>query len=265
MKKTIYLLFALAIISCSSSDDSNPDNPIVDTFDYFPLTEGTYWTYNNESDQATTRDSLYVSGVEEVNGITHTVLGAEQPTTSFMTVLLSQSLVRATETTFLINGELGTSPLEGFPDITIPLVDFVLYDVNSSVGDILSDTSGEIEQTVQDIPLIVSYTVSTVQKETLESGYAGFSQSVITSDLVVNLSINTVIDVGGFPLTVPILQSQDVFIVNNYFADGIGLINSDTLTQYHLEDLSGAGIDLPFPSEGSSSATQTIDEYNIAE
>lgn len=263
MKKITYLLIALVIFSCSSDDDGNPTNPVEETYNYFPLTSGTYWTFDNESDQGTTRDSLYVSGVEEINGITHTVLGAEQPTTGFMTVLLSQSLVRATETTFLLNGELGAPPIDGFPELSIPLVDFIMYDVDAIVGDELSETSGEIEQTVQDIPLVITFTVKTVQGETFENGYGGFSESVTSSELIVNLSISAVIDFNGFPITIPILQAQNVVTVTNYYADGIGLIDSDTLIEYELEDLSDFGIDLPFPESDSRNATQIIDTYHI--
>ena len=264
MKKITYLLIALVIVSCSSDDD-NGSNPSGETYNYFPLTQNTYWTYDTESEQAgPARDSLYVSGVEEINGVVNTVLGAQEPTSGFMTALLSQSLVRATNTSLLLNGELGAPPVEGFPEITIPLVDVKLYDSEAAVGEVLNEVSGEIEQTVQDIPLVIGYTIKTIQKETFENGYGGFSQ-VISSDLIVNLSINAVIDFNGFPITIPIMQAQDVITVTNYYADEIGLIDSDTLIEYQLEDLSGLGIELPFPEQDSQTATQVIDIYHIAD
>jgi len=261
MKKITYLLLALIIVSCSSDDDNGTTTPPEETYNYFPLTSGTYWTYDNESEQGATRDSLYVAGTEVVDGVTHTVLGAAEPVTGFMTTLLSQSLVRATETSLLLNGELGAPPVEGFPEITIPLIDFKLYDSQTSVGTILSETSGEIEQTVQDIPLIIGFTIKTIQGETFENGYGGFSESVITSQLAVNLSISTVFP--GTTVEIPILQPQDVIIVDNYYADGIGLIDSDTLIQYQLVEGISDLIDLPFPESDSRNATQDIDTYLI--
>ena len=263
MKKITYLLIVLVIVSCSSDDDGNPTNPIVDLNNYFPLTSGTYWTYDNESEQGVTRDSLYVYGVEELNGVAHTVIGAEVPATGFMTTLLSQSLVRTTDTSLLLNGELGAPPVEGFPGITIPLVDFKLYDSDASENELLSETTGEIEQTIEDIPLVIGYSVKTIQGETFENGYGDFSESVISSDFIVNLSISAVIDFNGFPITIPILQAQDVVTVTNYYADEIGLIDSNTLIEYELEDLSDLGIDLPFPESDSRNATQVIDTYHI--
>jgi len=263
MKKITYLFLALVIISCSSDDNGNTSNPTEETYNFFPLTSGTYWTYDNESDQETTRDSLYVSGIEEINGVAHTLLSAEEPASGFMTVLLSQNLVRTTETSLLLTGELGAPPVEGFPEIIIPLVDFELYNSEASVNELLSETTGEIEQTIEDIPLVIAYSIKTIQRETFENGYSGFSESVISSELIVNLSITAIIEFNGITIPIPILQAQDVVTVTNYYADEIGLINSDTLIEYELEDLSDLGIVLPIPQQDSSSATQVIDTYNI--
>ena len=265
MKKITYLLIALIIISCSSSDDdSGNSNPIVETYEFFPLTSNTYWTYNNDSQQGPARDSLYVSGTEQNNGFTYTVLGAEETANGFMTNLLSQNIVRATETEFILNGELGAPPIEGFPEITIPLDDLVLYDSQASNGTVLSEITGEIEQTIQDIPLVIGYTIKSVQKEILENGYVGYiGIPVLNSEFTVNLSITAVIEFNGVSIPIPVMAVQDVITVSNDYADGIGLIDSNTLIEYELEDLSGFGIDLPFPSEDSQTATQIIDIYAI--
>lgn len=265
MKKLTYLLLSLFIISCSSSDDNGGGIPAEETFNYFPLNSGTYWTYDNESDQGITRDSLYVSGIEELNGVNYTVLSAELPVTGFMTSLLSESLVRATDTKLILNGELGAPPVDGFPEITIPLDDVVLYDTEASNGTLLSEVTGEIEQDVDGIPIIIVFTISAIQGEALENGYGDFSNvNVLTSNIIVNLSIAAAIEiVPGTVISIPVLQAQDVVVTTNYFADGIGLINSDTLIEYQLEDLSGLGIVLPIPSEDSSTATQDIDNYFI--
>lgn len=264
MKKITYLLLALFIASCSSSDDDG-GTPIEELFNYFPLNAGTYWTYINESDQGSTRDSLYVAGIEETNGVNYTVLGTELPVTGFMTSLLSESLVRTTDTKLILNGELGTPPVDGFPEITIPLNDVVLYDVEAGNGELLSEVVGEIEQDVNGIPVVIGFAISSVQGETLENGYGDFTNvNVLTSKIKVNLSIAAEIEiVPGTTISIPILVAQDVVDTTNYFADGVGLINSDTLIEYELEDLSGLGIDLPIPSSDSSTATQDIDNYFI--
>lgn len=262
MKKIPYLVLAIFIISCSSSDDDNGSIPIEETFNYFPLTSNTYWTYNNESDQGATRDSLYVAGIEETNGVINTVLGAEQPVTGFMTTLLSQSLVRTTTTKLILNGELGAPPVDGFPEITIPLDDVSLYDAEASNGELLSTITGEIEQVVNEIPLIITYTVSSIQGETLGS-FQGFEE-VLTSTIIINLAIVAEIEVlPGVVLPIPVLVAQDVMTISNYYANDIGLIFSENLIEYQLEDLGDIGIELPFPTEDSRTALQTIDTFEI--
>ena len=259
MKKLTYLFVALFIISCSSSDDDSnisiPDN-------YFPLAEHSYWTYDNESNIGATRDSLYVAGIEETNGVNNTVFGAQQPVVGFMTTLFSQSLVRGTETQLIINGEIGAPPIEGFPDISIPLEDVLLYNTEADNGTLLSEASGEIEQDLDGIPIIISYSVSTVQGEMFNS-FEGYND-VISSKIIVNLSIVAEIEIlPGVVLPIPILAAQDIMTVTNYYANTIGLISSENFIEYELQDLSEYGIEFPFPSEDSRTATQDIDTYEI--
>jgi hypothetical protein len=54
-----------------------------------------------------------------------------------------------------------------------------------------------------------------------------------------------------------------VLIATNIYTDGIGLTNSEVLIEFTLEDLSGLGIELPFPESGSTGSSQTIDTYFI--
>ncbi len=262
------LLISFIVFSCSTNDDGGDDNgtdPEEQVYNYFPLSANTYWTYDNESDQGTTRDSMYVAGTEELNGFTYTALGAQEPATSFMVSLLSQSLLRTTDSDLIINGELGAPPIDGFPEITIPLEDVVLYSSTANNGEVLSEITGEILQVVNDIPLIIGYTISTVQEETLENGIDGFTGiRVLVSKIVVNLSVGAEIEIiPGTVLTIPVLQAQDVVVETSYYAEEIGLVLSESLIEYQLEDLSGLGIDLPFPSEDSRTATQIIDTYEI--
>lgn len=263
MKKLPYLLIALVIVMSCSDDDNSDSTPIIvdEVIDYFPLSPNTYWTYNNESEEGPTRDSLYVAGASN----SYTMLEAREPKTGFMISLLSQSLVRATDTELILKGELGTPPVDGFPEISIPLNDVALYNTEASNGEVLDVTTGEIEQTIQDIPLVIGYTITTKQGEVFENGYGDFTdRSVIKSYFIVNLSIAANIEiVPGTVLTIPVLEAQDVITTTNYYAENIGLINSDTLIEYELEDLSGIGVDLPIPQQDSRTATQDIDTYFI--
>jgi hypothetical protein len=265
MKKIAFLLLSFLIISCSSSDD-NGGTPIIENFDYFPLTMGSNWTYNNEdTEQDPTRDSLYVSSIEVINGFDHSEFSALNPVSGFMTNVLSQSMLRTTDNELILNGVLGTPPVEGFPEIAIPLIDVIIYDMNKSNGSLLSEVTGEIEEVIEDIPLKIGYNIRTIQGEIMDDGYGIYTDSsVLTSKIIVNLSIFAGIElIPGTIIEIPILQPQDVITSTNYFADGIGVIFCDTQIEYQLEDLSALGIELPIPTEGSSIATQSLDTYQI--
>jgi hypothetical protein len=268
MKKITFTLLILLIISCSSSDDSEIIDSVPETYDYFPMTVDSYWTYNNQdSGQENTRDSLFISGAEIINDINYYKFSALPPVSGFMTSLLSQSSLNANDDELLLNGQFGTPPIEGFPEISIPLVDLIMYDLNENNGALLSEISGDIQEVIEEIPIKINYEITTIQGETYEDGYGNFtSSSVLSSIININLSIVAEFEVLGNVLEIPILQPQDVIKTTNYFADGVGMIYSDTIVEYQLEDLSileTLGITLPFPSEDASNSSQNLDTYFI--
>jgi hypothetical protein len=172
--------------------------------------------------------------------------------------------MRTTESKLLLNGEFGTPPIEGFPDINIPLIDLIIYDKEAGNGTVLSEVTGEIEEIISEIPISIEYTISTIQGEILEEGTGDFTDNkVLISSIKVNLSISANIEILGTIIQIPILQAQDVIKTTNYFASSVGLIFSESLIEYELEDLSSLGIDLPIPAEASSIAIQNIDTYQI--
>lgn len=266
MKKITFTLLILLIISCSSSDDNQIIDSVPETYDYFPLSVDSYWIYENQnSEQENTRDSVYISEIEVINNINYYKFSAMPPVSGFMTSLLSQSSLNSNDDELILNGQFGTPPIEGFPEISIPLVDLIMYDLNESNGTLLSVISGDIEEVIEEIPIKINYEINTIQGETYEDGYGNFtSSSVLSSMININLSIIAEFEVFGTVLEIPILQPQDVIKTTNYFADGIGMIYSVTLVEYQLEDLSILGITLPIPVEDSSSSSQNLDTYFIA-
>ncbi|RZP18390.1 MAG: hypothetical protein EVA38_00685 [Flavobacteriales bacterium] len=265
MKNITFALLTLLIISCSSSDDSESIIPIPESYDYFPLNVGAYWTYNNQnSEQENTRDSLFISGTEIIENNSYYQFNALEPVAGFMTSLLSQSSLNANNDELLLNGQFGTPPIEGFPEISIPLVNLIMYDLNEYNGSLLSEISGEILEVIEEIPIKINYQITTIQGETYEDGYGNFTSSSVLSTMInINLSIIAAFEVLGTVLEIPILQPQDVIKTTNYFADGIGMIYSDTSVEYQLEDLSILGIILPIPLEDSSNSSQNLDTYYI--
>jgi len=263
MKKITLLFVLIIIVSCSTNDDKQED-PVVEVYNYFPLTLSSYWNYNNENEEGIAKDSLYTSSNEVLNGLNYTKFIASEPISGFMTSMMSKNLMRTAESKLFLNGEFGTPLIEGFPDISIPLTDLIIYDKEAENGTLLSEEIGEISEIIDDIPIIINYTISTIQGDILDEGTGAFTTNkVLTSSIILNLSISTNIEILGTVIVIPILQAQDVIKTTNYFASGVGLIFSESLIEYELEDLSSLGIDLPIPSEDSSSATQNINTYQI--
>ena len=264
MKYALFLAMLPLVFSCNSSDDSDiQQEPNVSSF---PLTAGTYWTYNNTNDQGPSRDSLYVVAPGSTTGENYTALNAPDPINGFMTTMFSNGELRATaDLKLYYRGEL-SAPIEGIPDIVIPIEDLILYDMLGDTGE-LGAVSGMIETVVNEVPLVIDYTITSNQLSVIigddfENGISTYSPE---TELVVNLSITAQIEIGGITIPVPVLAPQDVLVATNNYTQRIGLTDSVVEVNYELEDLSGFGITLPFPPMGSSTSTQLLDTYEIAE
>ncbi len=280
MKKRTYLLWLFAAVllaACSTSDDSQTtddqsgdgnndgNGDPVEVIDYFPLNADSWWTYNNTSDQGASRDSLYVTGTTVIDGETFTNMDALEPAVAFMTNLFSQSAARTTDTELILNGELTSPVIDGFPTVIIPLENVALYDSSANTGDILATVTGELNEVISTIPVLIDYTVVSEQGEKLASfTLEGQNfEDVLTSKIIVNLAVTAQIEIGGIVIPFPILLSQDVLVITNYYVKDTGLVFSDVQFEYMLEDLSGTGIDPGIPTEGSSTSAQTIDSFFI--
>lgn len=254
-------LTSLLLTACSSDDDAGGDD--VDAVGLsFPLVDGNYWTYNNVDQAGTTRDSLYVSSTSMANSDTTAQMDATQPANGFMVSLFEGSTLASNETQLKVSGSIG-APVDGFPNIVIPFSDMILYDYNVDTANaVLSTTTGILEETVEQIPLEITYIVTTRHKS-LEIGdlVNGVATYYPETEIVLNLEITAQIEVGGFVIPVPILTSQDVLVANNMYEQRVGLTLSTVSINYELEDLSAFGIDLPFPASDSQVATATLDTY----
>ncbi len=266
--KTRILLFIAAVgllfPSCSSSDDDGGQD---DATNYFPLTANSYWTYNNTSEGEQTRDSLYVNGTQQINGETATNLDARTPITGLMTNFLTQGVVQRSDNRLLINGEFSSAFIEGFPEISVPLNDFVLFDASeTTIGTELSSVNGEIMQEVMDVPLLITYEFRSVSAGFLMATEPSETPPVLRSDLQLQLTVTAEIELApGLTVSIPVLATQEVLLVQNSYASDIGLTQSDVTIMYQLEDLSGSGIELPFPSEGMIESTQEIDTFVVSD
>ena len=259
MQRLLAVLFiSVFLVNCSS--DNDPELPQEQDIIFFPLTTGSYWTFNNESEVGTSRDSLYVNGTEQINGKMFTNLDALDPVSGFMTQLLSENMVHYTGSKLLLHGELSSPVIDGFPGFSIDLDEFVLLDTAvSTPGAVLSSVSGEISEVIMELPLVFDYEFRSVHSTMTNNG----TDALIETKLILTLAVSAEIDVAGIIISVPILSSQDVMVTTNTYTEAVGLQSSTTIIEYELEDLSGIGIELPFPSQDTSTATQVLDTYFI--
>lgn len=262
MKKILMLLLTVGLIACNSDDDSNDTATI--TTNYFPTSANSTWTYSNTDQNGDTEDSMFVNGTEQTNGNTYTNLDTEATANGFMVGVLTNNLVRRDGGQLIINGEL-SAPIEGFPEISIPLNDVVLYNANVATGEALSTLSDNFTETIMEIPLTFEYTTTSIQGAALETYTSGNETytDVIRSRIVLNLSVSTSIVIGATTLVVPILSAQDVLVVDNYYAADTGLVFSQATIDYQLEDISTTGIELPIPDSDTQVSTTTLASFSI--
>lgn len=257
-------ILTLGLISCGE-DDTPPS--INNTAAYFPLSSNSSWSYTNESENQNNQDNMFVVGTQQENGVQYTNLDTQELNPGgFMVGLLTQNLVRNDSGKLIVNGTLGGVPIEGFPDISITLNNAVLFDPNTLNGTQLNIITGSFEETIMELPIIIEYTSITTQEQILSS-YTTNTQTytdVIQSNIVLNLEISTQVQVGGTTLSLPILSSQDVLVVENYYAANIGLVFSKETVDYTLEDLSGIpGLEIPLPEQNTSVSTATLTSFEI--
>ena len=254
----------LGLISCGADDTSPNTN---NTQEYFPLNLNSSWSYTNESEGQNSQDTMFVVGTQEENGVQYTNLDTQDPIPNGFTVsLLTQNLVRKDTGKLIVNGVIGGVPVEGFPDLSIPLNNAVLFDPNAANGTQLHVISGVFEETVMDFPIIIEYTSITTQLQSLDSFETDVQTytDVIQSNIVLNLEISTEVQVGGTTLSLPILSSQDVLVVENYYTANTGLVFSRETVDYAFEDLSGIpGLEIPLPEQNTSVSTATLTSFEI--
>lgn len=278
--KILSLLFiTIGLLSCSSSDDPEDNNPTIITGNYFPSMQSDQWIYNvvNSSDvdpagNFTDTDLLTVAS-QSGNSFSLEANNGTSPASGTFNALLVNGTLTKTDSELTYNGTF-VMPA-GFEDIfnqDIVLNNLVLYDLNANNNEVLSTVSDVISEDLivgdETFPLTINYELKTIYtgnsaSETVD----GVSYSnVVKTRFVLNLSVSTEI-VVVVPTEISILDSQEVLTIDTFYAEDIGLIKADSQSGYQLSDeitaLSGPpfNIDLGFPESGTSSNVQELDSY----
>lgn len=249
-KKLLLLLSIIPFIlsSCSSDDDGIGSEDEVKN--YYPLVVENNWDFENTlsspgQDNIVSNEKLSVSGVLNNNGAEVYELETDNPEGSGpVTLALTQGTLMKNASNLIYSGTFALG-LEQIPDLELDFENVMIYDFSASSGTEIFSTSGSLEQSYENIPLKINYTITSEMGDSFVNFNVNDEtyEDVINSKLVINLEVKT-IPTSELPFPFTILQSQDAVIINNYFANNIGLIQSETETIIAFETLPIPGFSL---------------------
>jgi len=281
--KLLYLFCSLFLItSCSSSDDSAtpPSDPVGG--DFFPSSLNDSWTYDvtntNDTDPTLNFNATDIVTIDTAGSSSYStqVNSGTMPANGTTNALFDSGTFTKTNTNLIFNGDL-TLPddLELPVDFDISLTNFSVYDLNASDQDIIGSSSGVINDNVdfdgQSIPITINYTITNTKQPDLNS----FVVNTVTYNTIIHttirVNITVTLDFGGFIGSQNLLNSQDVLVLDHYFAQDVGLIQSEAdqsfmLNQTLLDLLASlpGGITIDFPTSGSSTNVQDLESFTVS-
>ena len=277
MKNTTLFCLIVFLFNSCSTDDSTSNNQINSAVDYFPNEIGNIWNYNveniSQSNPELNTNTVDVVSIESSNESSFSldVNNGEIANGTTNSIFSNGTFLVNTET-LIFNGDLSLlSGLEIFQDFEIAFTDFVVYDINAALNTELYFSEDTIEQEVdlgeQVIPFLLEYNLSNTHITYLNSLNVNEFEynDIIQTEIKLNLSVSAVFDLG-IPITQSILNTQDVLVINNYYAKDVGLIKSVAIQEFTLNPtfitlLNTLGIDIDFPTSLEVENTQNLDSY----
>lgn len=261
MKISTYLLIGFTIFASSCSDD---DGPSTSSTTYQPTGASSYWNYKVETAGTSDNDSLYVVEPTTINGNTYHKMRADAPV-GFYSTTLSNNAIRVAEGKLYVTGTTNLD-LGGIIPLDLALNDFIILDANAPSDQQLSSIAGILEQDLQGFPLKITYELRSVGGMTLPNYTtpSGIQYSNVKSvKLRLNLKITTIYDFNGFPITITLMNPQDVVVSERFYAPNIGMVYSSTRFAYELQDFSDFNIELPIPQSGEEIQLETLLTYDV--
>jgi hypothetical protein len=266
MKKFIIPLFlSIAFLSVSCSSDS--ENTEESNFS-IPINIGDYWTYDVDTEGTISRDSLFIQSEVQVNNFTYKKFETRNNTaTGFYSSVLRNNKVRKNGSKLLLSGDVALSAQQNLPvNINLSLTDFVVFNSNAQNNQALNSSAvtGTINQTYNNYPLTITYSLQSYGGETFTSYTSpdGSNYSNVKSTKIkLNVGVTTVQNAGGISIPITVLAPQDFIISTLYLADGIGVVHVNTDTSYTINPL--LPINLGIPSSATQNQKEYLDTYVI--
>lgn len=248
----------ILLISCSK-DDATPENSSSEFTDALPLKTGNYWTYDVNGN-ATTRDSLYISGDTLINTISYKKFkNKNNVSTGFFCTSVNNNGVRKNGGKLLLSGDFSLGQGQTLPvGLDLNLSDFEIFNESAVKDLVLSEKSGTFNQDYNGTPLKIEYTLKSIAGENFTSFTAPDNKvypNVKSTKVVLRLKVTTTQTIAGFPITVTVLQPQDVIVSTQYLSKNIGVVYTKTVTGYTIDAQIANNIGIP------ASNTQTQEEF----
>lgn len=253
------VLFIAFLSSCSNDTNSSGDSG-----NYFPLTSGNYWNYDVEG-QTTGRDSLYVGNDTLINNVTYKKMKTKISATGFFSNALRNNGVKTNGELVELTGGL-TFDLGLSLPIDLNVANFVILKNNASVNEQLTSTSGTFTQNFGTYPLTFTYVLKSVADGSLPTFTStdGTTYNTIQkTKIVLNLTVTTTTTIPGtsFPVTLNLLDSQDVVTATQYYSKDIGMVYNKTQINYQLNPQVASLLQIP--ATGNQTQEELLDTYLV--
>lgn len=239
-KTIISFLFIALLTSCSQSNNTSEQGDPLDAIPtaYMPLSNGNYWDYDVQ--QVTPGavntpigiDHLFISNDTLINGVNYKKMKTTAMPNGFFSNTLRNNGVKISGSSLVATGTFNLP----FPGLTTPiqisLNNFAFFKENAPIGSEIGITSGTLQQTVNNYPLDINYTLKAVAQESLPE-YTSNNvtyNNVKKTRLLLNLKISTT----NSGVTAILLADQTVFTINEYFAKNIGNVYTNTYFHYDI-------------------------------
>ncbi len=254
--QVLIMSFIALFASCGSDDDEG--EPLT-SFEYMPLTEGNTWNYEVATGSDSSMEEMRVEEEDEASSTYELESNVADPA-GVMTSVLTAGTLRLDNNRLLATGS-STFDFQGLQDLEVTVENAPLYDQNMPNGSMLFTASFSDQRVIENFDTNIDYSINIFQLADIPSlEVEGETYSnVIQSLLTINARIST--PLGGS--AVDFLAAQDVIVVTNYWAEGVGLIRSDSQFSYTLEDLSQFNVNLPIPQSASILTTQNLLDFNV--
>ncbi|WP_395061591.1 hypothetical protein [Flavobacterium sp.] len=255
-------LFMVFLTSCSNDETATAEDNSVAT-SFLPLKNSNYWTYRISNQGTVTRDSLYVANDTIINTITYKKMKTRTVPNGFFSSTLRNNGVKIDGSKLVMTGDFNlnfglTSP------ISLSLVDFIFFKENAVTNDLLSTSSGTVNQTVQNYPLTIDYTLKTVcdgSLATFTSPNGTIYTDVKKTKVILNLKIVSYQTIAGIQVPITLMNAQDVITSTQYYSKNIGMVYTNTVINYQLNSI--PGVTLPIPSSGNQTQEEFLSNYHL--